>query len=317
VAKANADQDHRRQFNGKENDALTSLRYYGYRYYDPLTLRWNSADPLHRFAPDLDVATPQAMNLYSFSLNNPARYLDPDGRQPEGGEGFDECALPGETDVCWGLDTSDEYLSEKEHKAPGDSDVCEAEEPSCSTPQTNEPSDTKTGEQGTAAASTVAPSGKPPPNGGVLRKLKDAIVKVWLGGKLLIKGAENAGRDPGIDVDADGNLEIKGDKQKLEEETRPSSEEAPGGAEKSEPSERLLVRPDFSKTATVIDQPSLLTQLSVAKATGNMDIAKAAVVTGTGVAAGIGLWELAKWTVAVLAAPETGGASLLGAAATP
>lgn len=73
-------EDHRRQFNGKENDAVSGLRYYGFRYYDPLALRWNSADPLYRFVPDLGLAEPQRMNLYTFTLNNPVRFYDPDGR---------------------------------------------------------------------------------------------------------------------------------------------------------------------------------------------------------------------------------------------
>jgi len=70
---------HRKQFNGKENDAVSGLRYYGYRYYDPLTLRWNSRDPLLGGVPELGIANPQNHNLYAFSLNNPLRYLDPDG----------------------------------------------------------------------------------------------------------------------------------------------------------------------------------------------------------------------------------------------
>jgi len=78
---AQAGQDtHRRQFNGKEADAATGLRYYGARYYDPLLIRWTSADPLYRFAPDMSRVEPQRQNLYAFSLNNPVRYLDPDGR---------------------------------------------------------------------------------------------------------------------------------------------------------------------------------------------------------------------------------------------
>lgn len=80
VVYSTGEEDHRRQFNGKEKDALTGLRYYGYRYYDPLILRWNSADPLYRFVPDLGQTEPQRMNLYTFSLNNPVRYYDPDGR---------------------------------------------------------------------------------------------------------------------------------------------------------------------------------------------------------------------------------------------
>ena len=75
--------DHRRQFNGKESDAVSGLRYYGYRYYDPLLLRWNSADPLYRFAPDISLQDPQRINLYTFSLNNPVRYYDPDGREAD------------------------------------------------------------------------------------------------------------------------------------------------------------------------------------------------------------------------------------------
>src|SRR5262249_59134024 len=44
--------DWRRRFNGKEGDQISGLNYYGYRYYDPLTLRWTSADPLYRFIRD-------------------------------------------------------------------------------------------------------------------------------------------------------------------------------------------------------------------------------------------------------------------------
>jgi RHS repeat-associated protein len=72
----------RRQFNGKEHDALTGLIYYGARYYDPLLLRWISADPLLRFSPMVAGTQPQRLNLYAFSLNNPLRYADPDGLNP-------------------------------------------------------------------------------------------------------------------------------------------------------------------------------------------------------------------------------------------
>jgi RHS repeat-associated protein len=75
-----ADQsDWRRRFNGKEHDALDGLVYYGFRYYDPLIMRWLSADPAYRFAPDADLAMPQRLNLYSFSGNNALRHFDPDG----------------------------------------------------------------------------------------------------------------------------------------------------------------------------------------------------------------------------------------------
>ncbi len=65
--------------NNKYADNLDGLTYYGVRYYDRFALVWTQNDPLYRFAPDLANA-PRHANLYTFSLNNPLRYLDPDGR---------------------------------------------------------------------------------------------------------------------------------------------------------------------------------------------------------------------------------------------
>lgn len=77
--------DHLRRFNGKEHDAASGLRYYGARYYDPLSLSWTQADPLYRFVPDIALDEPREMNLYAFSLNNPVRYADLDGLQAKSG----------------------------------------------------------------------------------------------------------------------------------------------------------------------------------------------------------------------------------------
>ncbi len=85
---------HSRQFNGKESDVTTGLRYYGFRYYDPLTLRWNSGDPLFSAAPEIGLEAPQRMNIYSFSMNNPLRYLDPDGLDVDGDWGPPDGSLP-------------------------------------------------------------------------------------------------------------------------------------------------------------------------------------------------------------------------------
>lgn len=71
---------HRRQFNGKENDLASGLRYYGARYYDPLLLRWTAADPLYQAVPEFAAMEPQRGNWYAFTVNNPVRYYDPDGR---------------------------------------------------------------------------------------------------------------------------------------------------------------------------------------------------------------------------------------------
>jgi RHS repeat-associated protein len=74
--------DFHRRFNGEEHDEFTSLSYYGARYYDRLSLSWTQFDPLYRLAPDLAWDEPRRASHYTFSLNNPLRYIDPDGRDP-------------------------------------------------------------------------------------------------------------------------------------------------------------------------------------------------------------------------------------------
>ena len=72
--------DWRRRFNGKEQDQFDQLSYYGYRYYDPLTIRWTSGDPLFRFRPEAGLTRPQNLNLYGSDNQNPMRFRDGDGR---------------------------------------------------------------------------------------------------------------------------------------------------------------------------------------------------------------------------------------------
>jgi RHS repeat-associated protein len=76
---ASTSSQHRR-FNDKFQDDLTSLSYYGVRYYDGVQLGWTQADPMYRFAPDAAWTEPRRANLYQFVLGNPIRYIDPDGR---------------------------------------------------------------------------------------------------------------------------------------------------------------------------------------------------------------------------------------------
>lgn|GEM_PF-6765471 len=73
-------EDHLQRFNGKEYSPATNLSYYGWRYYDPLTMQWTQADPLYRFEPDVAWDDPRRAALYTFALNNPMKYIDPDGR---------------------------------------------------------------------------------------------------------------------------------------------------------------------------------------------------------------------------------------------
>ena len=60
-------------FNAKELDDETGLYYYGARYYDPRTSVWISVDPLAE----------KYFNVgsYVYCLNNPIKFIDPDGNQ--------------------------------------------------------------------------------------------------------------------------------------------------------------------------------------------------------------------------------------------
>ncbi|MBL9020034.1 MAG: hypothetical protein JNL83_37965, partial [Myxococcales bacterium] len=72
---------HKRRLNDKQQDDLTGLFYYGARYYDRTLMGWTQVDPLYLRVPDLGKqSTPRRSNLGVFSLNNPVRYMDPDGR---------------------------------------------------------------------------------------------------------------------------------------------------------------------------------------------------------------------------------------------
>ncbi len=62
------------QYTGQALDDSTGLYDYGARYYDPALGRFISADTL---VPD--PANPQALNRYTYVLNNPLIYIDPSG----------------------------------------------------------------------------------------------------------------------------------------------------------------------------------------------------------------------------------------------
>jgi len=66
--------------------------YYGARYYDWVLGRFISADTIVPSATN-----PQALNRYSYVLNNPLKYTDPSGRVPCGsGSGlqWEDCPVP-------------------------------------------------------------------------------------------------------------------------------------------------------------------------------------------------------------------------------
>ncbi|KLP61156.1 hypothetical protein ABR39_00675, partial [Enterobacter genomosp. O] len=80
TARSAAEADYRTvRHSGKERDA-TGLYYYGYRYCQPWSGRWLSADP---------AGTVDGLNLFRMCRNNPVTYTDPDGRNPVNKDTFE------------------------------------------------------------------------------------------------------------------------------------------------------------------------------------------------------------------------------------
>ena len=65
------------RFTGKERDSETGLDYFGARYYGSTMGRFTSPDPKNRSA---HVSNPQSWNRYAYTLNNPLKFIDPDGK---------------------------------------------------------------------------------------------------------------------------------------------------------------------------------------------------------------------------------------------
>jgi RHS repeat-associated protein len=68
-----------RKFTGKERDTETGLDYFGARYYGSKIARFTTTDPAYTIAEN--VVEPQRWNRYAYGLNNPLKFVDPDGRE--------------------------------------------------------------------------------------------------------------------------------------------------------------------------------------------------------------------------------------------
>lgn len=66
------------KFSGKEREGYSDLDYFGARYFDHKSYRFNSVDPVRNREEAL--SNPQLWNLYAYCKNNPITYFDPDGR---------------------------------------------------------------------------------------------------------------------------------------------------------------------------------------------------------------------------------------------
>ncbi len=64
-------------FAGKERDKLVDLDYLGARYYNPFASLFIQCDTIKP-----DIYNPQALNCYSYVLNNPYKYTDETGNIP-------------------------------------------------------------------------------------------------------------------------------------------------------------------------------------------------------------------------------------------
>jgi RHS repeat-associated protein len=66
----------RQKFTSKERDIETGLDYSINRYYSNLQGRFTSVDPLDESG---ERPQPQSWNRYSYAINNPLKFMDPDG----------------------------------------------------------------------------------------------------------------------------------------------------------------------------------------------------------------------------------------------
>ena len=102
----------RQKFTQKERDIETGLDYFLARYYSSTQGRFTSPDEftggpdeLYDFAETAsdnpifyaDLSNPQSLNKYQYSYNNPLRYVDPDGHDPDSEVETDCCDQNPET----------------------------------------------------------------------------------------------------------------------------------------------------------------------------------------------------------------------------
>jgi RHS repeat-associated protein len=69
--------DPKLKFSGKEREGYSELDYFGARYFDNKSYRFNSVDPI--INKDEALVNPQLWNLYAYCRNNPISFVDPTG----------------------------------------------------------------------------------------------------------------------------------------------------------------------------------------------------------------------------------------------
>jgi RHS repeat-associated protein len=105
----------RQKFTSKERDNKTGLDYFEARYYGSTQGRFTSPDDFAGGPTELfltvaahnpvfyaEIAEPQSLNKYQYCLNNPLRYVDPDGHQTATADDIWSAASGGSVRVAQG-----------------------------------------------------------------------------------------------------------------------------------------------------------------------------------------------------------------------
>lgn len=86
-------------FTGKERDGETGLDFFGARYLSSAQGRFTSPDPLMASAK---TSNPQTWNRYAYALNNPLRFVDPDGMEvPESCSKDQNCTIVAKVNIIY------------------------------------------------------------------------------------------------------------------------------------------------------------------------------------------------------------------------
>jgi RHS repeat-associated protein len=101
------------QYTGQRHEADLGLYYYRARWYDPSLGRFIQPDTI---VPE--PGNPQAHNRYTYVYNNPFRYADPSGNNPEAIAGFALGMVKqwGYNNLCW-FPVSRQTLRVQEHES--------------------------------------------------------------------------------------------------------------------------------------------------------------------------------------------------------
>ena len=92
------------QYTGKERDAETGLDYFGARYYGGVIGRFTTVNPLMASAK---ASNPQSWNRYAYTLNNPLRYVDPDGMEvPDECVNDEKCTIQMRVNIIYDKSTT-------------------------------------------------------------------------------------------------------------------------------------------------------------------------------------------------------------------